>query len=149
MKKSQQQPLSGDQGFPRRQPPLLVHGGRHAEKYAHAGRRPSTFGASVYSSYVGRVGALAIALGVGAAIASMPGVAFADTTDSDGSSGSSASSSASSDSRDSSAGAGAGSSPDNVGSSSDSDSAASADIGGVGASDAVEDTDPVEEDFAV
>ena len=38
-----------------------------------------------YSRYVGRVGALAVALGVGVAIASMPGVAFADTG-SDGSS---------------------------------------------------------------
>lgn len=32
--------------------------------------------------YVGRVGALAVALGIGAALASMPGVAFADTSDS-------------------------------------------------------------------
>ena len=32
--------------------------------------------------YVGRIGALAVALGIGAALASMPGVAFADTSDS-------------------------------------------------------------------
>lgn len=46
--------------------------------------------------YVGRVGALAVALGVGAAVASMP-VAFADPTGSDGSTGT-ASSNPSSDS---------------------------------------------------
>ena len=38
-------------------------------------RKPAGSG---YSRYVGRVGALAVALGVGAAIASMPAVAFAD-----------------------------------------------------------------------
>ena len=38
------------------------------------------------SRHVGRVGALAVALGVGAAIASMPAVAFADTAGSPGSS---------------------------------------------------------------
>lgn len=48
-----------------------------------------------YAAYVGRVGALAVALGVGSAVASVP-VAFADTTGSGGSSGSSGSSSASS-----------------------------------------------------
>ena len=32
-----------------------------------------------YARYVGRVAGLAVALGVGAAIASMPAVAFADT----------------------------------------------------------------------
>jgi hypothetical protein len=30
--------------------------------------------------YVGRVGALAVALGIGAAVVTMPAVAFADTT---------------------------------------------------------------------
>ncbi|MGD9619542.1 MAG: hypothetical protein AB7G47_04535 [Mycolicibacterium sp.] len=46
-----------------------------------------------YAGYVGRVAALAVALGVGAAIASMPAVAFADPTGS----GESANSSSSSD----------------------------------------------------
>ena len=41
-----------------------------------------------YAAYVGRVGALAVALGVGSAVASVP-VAFADTTGSAGSAGSS------------------------------------------------------------
>ena len=61
-------------------------------------RRPADVGSQVLlnpaeartSLYVGRVGALAIALGAGAAIAALPVVAFADTT---GSSGSSASAS--------------------------------------------------------
>ena len=35
-----------------------------------------------YAKYVGRVGALAVALGIGAAVASTPGVAWADETDS-------------------------------------------------------------------
>lgn len=48
--------------------------------------------ASDYSRYVGRVGALAVALGIGAAIAAMPGAAFADTG-SEGSEGSTGSSS--------------------------------------------------------
>jgi len=43
-----------------------------------------------YSRYIGRVGALAVALGVGSAIAAMP-VAFADETGSAGSSGASSS----------------------------------------------------------
>lgn len=67
------------------------------------------------------MGGLAIALGVGAAIASMPAVAFADATGSDGSSGSSTSSSASSDSRDSSAETGSPSATENDGPSSDTD----------------------------
>ena len=46
---------------------------------------------SGFARYVGRVGALAVALGVGAAVAAVP-VAFADTTGSSGSSGSSDSS---------------------------------------------------------
>ncbi|MBU3707459.1 MAG: hypothetical protein FGM50_12395, partial [Mycobacterium sp.] len=45
-----------------------------------------------YARYVGRVGALAVALGVGAAVVSMP-AAFADTTGSAGSAGSTESSS--------------------------------------------------------
>jgi hypothetical protein len=51
-----------------------------------------------YARYVGRVAGLAVALGVGAAIASMPAVAFADTTGSGGSEGSSSAGSASSSS---------------------------------------------------
>jgi len=47
------------------------------------------------ASYVGRVGALAVALGIGSAAASMP-VALADTTGSAGSTGSADTSSASS-----------------------------------------------------
>ena len=39
---------------------------------------------SGYAGYVGRVGGLALALGIGAAMASVPGVAFADTTGSGG-----------------------------------------------------------------
>ena len=50
---------------------------------------------SGYAQFVGRVGALAVALGVGAAVASVP-VALADTTGSGGSTGSSDSSSSSS-----------------------------------------------------
>ena len=72
---------------------------------------------SGYSNQIGRVGALVVALGVGAGIASMPAVAFAETTDSGGSAGSSRSSSDSSGSRSggSSAGAESGSSLDSVG----------------------------------
>ena len=51
--------------------------------------------ASGYARYVGRVGALAVALGVGAAVVSMP-AAFADTTGSAGSAGNTESSSSSS-----------------------------------------------------
>ena len=36
-----------------------------------------------YSMYIGRVGALAVALGVGAAVATSPGIAFAQETESD------------------------------------------------------------------
>ena len=46
--------------------------------------------ASGSARYVGRVGALAVALGVGAAVLSMPAVAYADTTGSSGSAGSGA-----------------------------------------------------------
>ena len=42
-----------------------------------------------YVSYVGRVGALAVALGVGSAVATMPGVALAQPSDSNSSSPSS------------------------------------------------------------
>jgi hypothetical protein len=45
-----------------------------------------------YARYVGRVGALAVALGIGAAIAASPGIASADDNESGSSSGSSASS---------------------------------------------------------
>jgi hypothetical protein len=54
---------------------------------------------SVCARYVGRVGALAVALGVGAAVVSMP-VAFADRQGSDGSTGSSSESSSGSGSSD-------------------------------------------------
>ena len=50
-----------------------------------------------YASYVGRVGGLAVALGVGVAVATTPGVAWAGPSDT-GSTGSSSSDSASSDS---------------------------------------------------
>ena len=42
---------------------------------------------SSHAGYVGRVGALAVALGIGAAIASVPAVAFADTAGSGGGDG--------------------------------------------------------------
>jgi hypothetical protein len=41
---------------------------------------------STYASYIGRVGALAVALGVGSALLAVP-IAFADTTGSEGSVG--------------------------------------------------------------
>lgn len=44
------------------------------------------------SGYVGRVGALAVALGVGAVVVGLPGVAFADTSGSAGAAGASSSS---------------------------------------------------------
>jgi hypothetical protein len=47
-----------------------------------------------YVSYVGRIGALAVALGVGTAVATMPGVALAEPSSSSSSSSSSASGSA-------------------------------------------------------
>lgn len=50
-----------------------------------------------YANNIGRVGALAVTLGVGWAIASAPGVAYADTSDSSASSESSSSASADSD----------------------------------------------------
>ena len=49
-----------------------------------------------YVRYVGRVGALAVALGVGSAVATMPGVALAEPSDSSSSSSSSSSGSSSS-----------------------------------------------------
>ena len=67
------------------------------------------------SRYVGRVGALAVALGVGAAIASMPAVAFADATGSADSAGSSSSSSSSE-----AGSSGAGAAPTSAAGSSDS-----------------------------
>ena len=65
--------------------------GSRRYRRASSGRvrvRPIEYGAGIsakpvasgYYRYVGRVGALAFALGIGAAIASMPAVAFADTT---------------------------------------------------------------------
>ncbi len=44
---------------------------------------------TAYAKYIGRVGALAVALGVGGAVAATPGVAFAEPTDSSSSSSSS------------------------------------------------------------
>lgn len=55
---------------------------------AQALLRPGLLGSS---SYVGRVGALAVSLGVGAAVVALPGMAFADTAGSGGASGSSVS----------------------------------------------------------
>lgn len=46
-------------------------------------RNAATEPTSSYGHYIGRVGALAVALGIGAAIASTPGVAWADGTDGD------------------------------------------------------------------
>lgn len=58
-----------------------------------------------YARHVGRVGALAVALGVGVAVASTPGIAYADPAGDSSSSDSSAGSSASGTSSGSSAGA--------------------------------------------
>lgn len=69
------------------------------------------------SPHIGRVGALAVALGIGAAIASMPATAFADTEGSDSSAGAAVSSSMSSESD--SDGAHAGTSQSDAGSASD------------------------------
>lgn len=74
-------------------------GGRHRRpKESVNPLRPIVFGRAVAPStaagsarYVGRVGALAVALGVGAAVASMP-VAYADRQGSDGSTGTSSAS---------------------------------------------------------
>ena len=79
-----------------------------------------------YARYAGRVGALAVTVGVGAAIASMPALAFADSTGSDGptvsnsSTSSPGASAAGSDAADS-----AGSPIDAAGSPADSDGAGS------------------------
>ena len=54
------------------------------------GRRAPHSPAPGYAKYVGRVGALAVALGVGSGLAAMP-LAFADTTGSAGSTGSTSS----------------------------------------------------------
>ena len=67
------------------------------------GLRPSVLG----STSVGRVGALAVALGIGAAVVALPWVAFADTAGSAGAAGSDSSSGAAS-SGAGSAGAGRG-----------------------------------------
>ena len=48
-----------------------------------------------YATYIGRVGALAVALGIGAAVANTPGVAWAEPSDSTSGSSSSESDSAS------------------------------------------------------
>ena len=59
--------------------------GRGRIRAIEFGRAPAEAPTLGYARYVGRVGALAIALGVGSAVASMP-MAFADTTGSAGSS---------------------------------------------------------------
>ena len=69
-------------------------GGRSAG--ARAGRPLSAM--PVNAQYIVRAGVLAFALGVGAAVANTPGVAFAEPTDTSSSSSSSDSSSSSSDS---------------------------------------------------
>lgn len=54
-----------------------------AHRAAHTSRRTATLSAttgSVYARYIGRVGALAVALGVTGAMATSPGVAWADDT---------------------------------------------------------------------
>src|SRR5688572_10252523 len=55
-----------------------VHGGAHRGGGRH--RRPTAQSQphSGYARHIGRVGALAVALGIGAAVASTPGVAWAD-----------------------------------------------------------------------
>ena len=60
-----------------------------AIEYSRRAVTATETGVTGYAIYVGRVGALAVALGVGSAVASVP-VAFADTTGSGGSTGSSA-----------------------------------------------------------
>lgn len=55
------------------------------------GPRPQMTVAGTYTSYIGRVGALAVALGIGAAVVAFPVSAFADSSGSAGSSGSSSS----------------------------------------------------------
>ncbi len=105
-----------------------------------------------YCRYVGRVGALAVALGVGAAVASMPAVALADTTGSSGSS-SSTSSSAGSSSSSSSRGAGASPSSSDPGSSesggspagSSSDASSDVDAADIDAADLADNTDDDDE----
>ncbi|MCZ8378394.1 hypothetical protein O6P37_05920 [Mycobacterium sp. CPCC 205372] len=65
-------------------------------------RRTTGYTASptMYARYVGRVGALAVALGVGAAVASTPGVAWADETSTSTDSGPAASSKSETDTSD-------------------------------------------------
>ena len=65
---------------------------RHLCVTPHPSTAPSKGAGPRYARYVGRIGALAFALGVGSAVASIP-VAFADTTESHGSAGASASAS--------------------------------------------------------
>ncbi|MDY6996934.1 MAG: hypothetical protein SW019_10080 [Actinomycetota bacterium] len=97
---------------------------------------PSSVG---YSHYVGRVGALAVALGLGAAVASMPAVALADTTKSPGSTQSSSSS------RDDSANS-AGTSSGSDAESSDPDAEAETDTETDTESDTESADDPIEDD---
>ena len=94
-----------------------------------------------YASYIGRVGALAVTLGVGVALASTPAVAFAEPSDSSStSSSSSTGESSSSPSNTSADGAEPGDGADGA-EPSDSESEAS-DLG----DDATEETDPAEID---
>jgi hypothetical protein len=76
---------------------VSVRGGRREVRPIEFRRLIAAPVGSGYSQFVGRVGALAVALGVGAAVASMP-MALADTTGSGGSTGSSDSSSSDSSS---------------------------------------------------
>lgn len=92
---------------------------------------------SGYARYVGRIGALAFALGVGAAIASMPAVAFADTAGSAGSNLTSGSSSGA-DSSDSSGSGGSFAGGVRGEASSDSDSSSSSETEGPADTGAVE-----------
>lgn len=92
MKQTQQQTL------PVRQP---GHRRPRSDRRNGTGRKPGAPGRFTgalpgSSLYVGRVGALAVALGIGAAIASVPAVAFADSGTSDTSSGAAESRSAAS-----------------------------------------------------
>lgn len=100
---------------------------------------PKPTPASGYSRYVGRVGALAVALGIGAAMASVPGVAAADATGPVGSGGSTADAGSNSSSSGSAT----------VSSSPDSDGDASADGEETGASNADQGVAPGEADGVV
>ena len=101
---------------------------------SHTARRakPSRNVTTVYGKYIGRVGALAVALGIGGAIATTPGVAWADGTSSESnssatSSESNSSESNSSESNSSESNSSSGSSSSSVGQAPKASSAASTD----------------------